>query len=151
VEISALKRNIENTRVLYFTYVPQVPLWLRHLALKLRKLAIAAINKPQPAFNQRGGNLSRYVHFAFFNSKIKQFNLWYDYLLLYRLNVYLLDCESDYSSSNVFVNAPYFDGLTHWIRGADGLPWWSPSQVLATICCVCSVEVCACMYCFVRY
>ena len=53
-----------------------------------------------------------------------------------------------HSSSNVFVNAPYFDGLTHQIRGADGLPWWSPNQVLATICGVCSVEVCECVYCF---
>ena len=35
-----------------------------------------------------------------------------------------------FSNSNVLVNAPYFDGLTHRARGADGLPWWSPSQVL---------------------
>ena len=35
-------------------------------------------------------------------------------------------------NSNVFVNAPYFDGLTHRSREADGLPWWSPSQVLVT-------------------
>jgi len=27
-----------------------------------------------------------------------------------------------------------FDGL---IGGADGIPWWSPSQVLATNYCVC--------------
>ena len=33
-----------------------------------------------------------------------------------------------YSNSNVFVNAPYFDGLTHRIRGADGLPWCMVSQ-----------------------
>ena len=35
------------------------------------------------------------------------------------------------SNSNVVVNAPYFDGLTHRIKGADGLPWCSPSQVQA--------------------
>ena len=29
--------------------------------------------------------------------------------------------------------------LKRWIAGADGLPWWSPSQVLDTIYCVCSV------------
>ena len=28
------------------------------------------------------------------------------------------------------------------IRGKDGLPWWSPSQVLAAICCVCTVKAC---------
>ena len=33
---------------------------------------------------------------------------------------------------NVFVNASYFDTFTHRLRGADGLPWWSPSQVLIT-------------------
>jgi hypothetical protein len=32
----------------------------------------------------------------------------------------------------IFVNAPYFDTFTHRLRGADGLPWWSPSQVLIT-------------------
>ena len=39
------------------------------------------------------------------------------------------------------------------IRGADGLPWWSPSQVLTTIYCVCSVcmRVYVRVYCFVRY
>jgi hypothetical protein len=31
---------------------------------------------------------------------------------------------------NIFVNAPYFDTFMHRLRGADGLPWWSPSQVL---------------------
>jgi len=31
--------------------------------------------------------------------------------------------------------------------GADGLAWWSPSQVLATICCVCRVCVCAVWVC----
>ena len=25
------------------------------------------------------------------------------------------------------------------MSGADGLPWWSPNQVLANICCVCTV------------
>ena len=53
------------------------------------------------------------------------------------------------NDSNVFVNAPYFDSLTLRILGADGLPWRSPSLVLATNCGVCSVEVCACVYCFV--
>jgi len=33
---------------------------------------------------------------------------------------------------NAFV--PYADGL---IVGADGIPWWSPSRVLATNYCVC--------------
>ena len=36
-------------------------------------------------------------------------------------------------------------------RGADGLPWWSYSWLLAIISCVCSVEMCACGYCFVWY
>ena len=39
--------------------------------------------------------------------------------------------------------------------GADGLPWWSPSQVLTAIYCVCSVRVCmrvyVRVYCFVIY
>jgi hypothetical protein len=44
---------------------------------------------------------------------------------------------------NVFVNAPYFDTFAHRLRGADGLPWWSPSQVLhhQLMCAVC---VCVC-------
>ena len=42
--------------------------------------------------------------------------------------------SSNYFFSNVCVNAPYFDGLTHLMRGVDGLPWWSPGQVLAIIC-----------------
>ena len=52
------------------------------------------------------------------------------------------------SNSNVFVNTPYFDDLMHRVRGADGHPWGSPSQVLAT------TNVCVvfeCVYCFVRY
>jgi len=32
-----------------------------------------------------------------------------------------------------------FDGL---IVGTDGIPWWSPSQVLATNYCRASVRVC---------
>ena len=32
--------------------------------------------------------------------------------------------------------------VKRWTACADGLPWWSPSQVLATICCVFSVCVC---------
>jgi hypothetical protein len=39
----------------------------------------------------------------------------------------------------------------HWIRGADGLHWWPPSQLQSTASCVCSVETCACDYCFVRH
>jgi hypothetical protein len=50
---------------------------------------------------------------------------------------------SSNSKPNIFVNVPYFDGLTHRIREACGLPWLSPSSVLAIICCVCGVEVCA--------
>ena len=43
-------------------------------------------------------------------------------------------------------NAPYK------FRGADGLPWWSPSQVLTTIYSVCKcVCVYVCVYCFVWY
>ena len=45
------------------------------------------------------------------------------------------------SSSNVFVNAAYFDGLTYRIRGVDGLSWWPPIWVLITVC---SVWVCVC-------
>ena len=65
-------------------------------------------------------------------------------------NILWIHLSLKYSDSNsiVFVNAPYFDCWTHGIRGADGLSWWSPNQVLVTICCVCSVEVCACVYCF---
>ena len=46
------------------------------------------------------------------------------------------------SNSNVFVNVPYFNGITHRIRGANGLRCWSPIQVPTTICCVCCVKVC---------
>ena len=56
-----------------------------------------------------------------------------------------IHCQSGvkvHSNANVFVNAPYFNSLTHQIRGAYGLPWWSPSKLLATICCVCSIEKC---------
>ena len=49
--------------------------------------------------------------------------------------------EYSNSTSNVLVNASSFDGMTYRIRGADRLPWWSPSRVLATIFGVCSVEV----------
>ena len=46
------------------------------------------------------------------------------------------------------VNAPHFDDLTHRIRGADGLLWWSPNQLLTTICAQCwnvSVRVLLCL------
>jgi len=35
----------------------------------------------------------------------------------------ILDCFKPIliTNSNVFVNAPYFDGLTHQVKGADGL------------------------------
>ena len=33
---------------------------------------------------------------------------------------------------NIFADAPYFDTFTHRLKEADGLPWWSPSQVLTT-------------------
>ena len=44
------------------------------------------------------------------------------------------------SNSNVLFNAPYFDYLTVE-SGADGLPRWSSSQVLATNYYVCGVCV----------
>jgi hypothetical protein len=34
-------------------------------------------------------------------------------------------------------------------RSADGIPWWSPSQVIATNYCVCSVSVCIYSDCLV--
>ena len=37
------------------------------------------------------------------------------------------------------------------IVGAGGIPWWSPSQVLATNYCVCSVCVYVCVHWFVWY
>ena len=50
--------------------------------------------------------------------------------------------------STVIVRALYFGGLAHRIWEVDCLPRWSPSQVLTTICGVCSVEACACVDCF---
>jgi hypothetical protein len=54
---------------------------------------------------------------------------------------YCQNCQREfyfYSNSHIIVDMPHFDSLRHLIR-ADGLPWWSPSQVMATICCMCSV------------
>jgi hypothetical protein len=43
-----------------------------------------------------------------------------------------------------FINAQYFDCLIHWITVAIGFPLCSPSQLITTICCMCSFELCAC-------
>jgi len=40
-----------------------------------------------------------------------------------------------------------FRDATKTHRGADGLTWWSPSQVLATKRCMCSVHVRTCVWC----
>ena len=37
-------------------------------------------------------------------------------------------------NSNVFVNAPYFESLTHQTGGADGLPWWLQPNVKCIKC-----------------
>jgi hypothetical protein len=39
-----------------------------------------------------------------------------------------------WTHSNMFVNAPYLDDLTHRVRSGS---WWSPSLVLGTDYCVC--------------
>ena len=41
------------------------------------------------------------------------------------LHVLVAICNCN-CNCNIFVNAPYFDTFTHRLRGADGLPWWSP-------------------------
>ena len=42
--------------------------------------------------------------------------------LLRKRTIYRLSNSN--SNYNVFANAPYFDGLTHRVRGVDSLPWW---------------------------
>jgi hypothetical protein len=41
--------------------------------------------------------------------------------------------------------------VDHRLKGADGLPWWSPSQILASNYCVCSVWVCVCVLIYLAF